>query len=177
MISPDVELVSGTPAYGAGGDPAVLVIGVGNLLMGDEGVGIHILRALEREGICQGARLLDGGTGGINLLECIALAPAVVMIDATRDGKPAGTITELQPDCVADLPRGLSAHDFGLRDLFAAAALLGQFPEIHLFTVSVETVQPMCLDLSPSVGAAVPAVVHGVQSLAYRLAVGSQARA
>lgn len=170
MIDSELALVSGTPPTSGAGETSVLVVGVGNLLMGDEGVGIHVLRVLENDGPLNGVRFLDGGTGGINLLECIALAPCVIMIDATRDGNPAGTITELMPESVADLPRDLSAHDFGLRDLFAAAALLGQFPEIHLFTISVETVRPMCLELSPPVAASVQWVVHAVQGLVYRLA-------
>lgn len=147
----------------------ILVIGIGNVLMGDEGVGIHILRALEAAGSLPGAELLDGGTGGINLLETVSNAAALVMIDATRDGQPSGTVSLLRPAVVADLPRGLSAHDFGLRDLFAAAALLGRFPEIHLYTISVETIRPMCLELSPEVSAAVPKVVKAIRERVSRL--------
>jgi hydrogenase maturation protease len=153
---------------GAAGD-RVLVLGVGNLLMGDEGVGIHILRTLEHEAVAPGVRLLDGGTGGVNLLTELDGADDVVLIDATRDGRPAGTITFLQPELVGDLPRGLGAHDFGLKDLFAAAALTGRLPRIHLFTLAVEEVRPMCTELSASVAAAVPEVVHTVRALAARL--------
>lgn len=151
------------------GEQAVLIVGVGNLLMGDEGVGIHVVKSLAPEDLPAGVGVLDGGTGGIVLLEAIARAPIVIMVDATRDGQPAGTITELSPERVADIPRGLSAHDFGLRDLFAAAALLGQFPTIRLFTISVEELQPMSLELSPCVAAAVPVVAHAVLALAGRL--------
>ena len=80
-----------------------------------------------------------------------------VVIDATRDGRPAGTLTLLRPTTVGALPQGLSSHDFGLKDLFAAAALLGAMPDVHLFTLSVETLHPMCLELSPPVAAALPA--------------------
>ena len=72
---------------GAAGD-RVLVLGVGNLLMGDEGVGIHILRTLEHERPLAGVRLLDGGTGGVNLLTEFDGADDIVLIDATRDGHP-----------------------------------------------------------------------------------------
>ena len=156
---------------GAKGDP-VLVLGVGNLLMGDEGVGIHVLRCLEFEPPVPGVRLLDGGTGGINLLTEFDGADDIVMIDATRDGQPAGTITFLQPEFVGELPRGLGAHDFGLKDLFAAAALTGRLPRIHLYTIAVEEVRPMCTELSAAVSAAVPEVVHTVRALAARLAIG-----
>ena len=157
---------------GAAGD-RVLVLGVGNLLMGDEGVGIHVLRQLEHEAPVAGVRLLDGGTGGVNLLTEFEGAREIVLIDATRDGRPAGTIAFLQPEFVGELPRGLGAHDFGLKDLFAAAALLGQLPRIHLYTIAVEEVRPMCTELSPAVAAAVPEVVYTVRALAARLAAGT----
>jgi hydrogenase maturation protease len=147
----------------------VLILAVGNLLMGDEGVGVHILRSLENETPVPGARLLDGGVAGINLLEDIQRARAVIMIDATRDRSPAGTVKLLRPATVGALPQGLSAHDFGLKDLFAAAALLGSMPDVHLFTISVETIKPMCLELSPPVAGAVPEVLHSVRALAARL--------
>ena len=163
---------SAGPAQGAAGD-RVLVLGVGNLLMGDEGVGIHVLRQLEHEQPVAGVRLLDGGTGGVNLLVEFDGALDIVLIDATRDGRPAGTISFLQPKLAGDLPRGLGAHDFGLKDLFAAAALIGRLPRIHLYTIAVEEVRPMCTELSPAVAAAVPEVVHTVRALAARLAAGN----
>ena len=143
----------------------ILVIGAGNLLMGDEGVGVHALRVLEERLAIPEVRLLDGGTGGINLLGELEGARWVVFIDATRDGQPEGTVSYLRPGRVADIPRGLSAHDFGVKDLFATAALLGQLPELHVFTISVETLKPMCMDLSERVASAIPAVLDRVTTL------------
>lgn len=150
--------------------PRVLMLGVGNWLMGDEGVGIHVVQHLEAQPPLFGVRVLDGGTGGINLLIEFEHVREIVMVDATRDGQPAGTLTLLHPQRVADLPRGLGAHDFGVKDLFAAAALLGQMPAIHLFTISVVEVKPMCTELSPPVAAVVPEVVAAMYALAARLA-------
>ncbi len=147
----------------------LLVLGVGNLLMGDEGVGVHVLRRLEREPRSPDVRLLDGGTGGINLLLEFDGVRDIVLIDATRDGQPAGTITFLQPRCTDELPRGLGAHDFGLKDLFAVAALLDRTPALHLFTISVEEIRPMCMELSPAVAEAVPEVAESVQALVRKL--------
>jgi hydrogenase maturation protease len=147
----------------------ILVMGVGNLLMGDEGAGVHALRWLEAEQPIAGVRLLDGGTGGAYLLGQFEGLRAVVLIDATRDGTPAGTVEYRRMNRVFDLPKGLSAHDFGLKDLFAAAALIGILPEIHLYTIAVETIHPMCTELSPEVAAAIPEVVHSVHALATRL--------
>ena len=126
----------------------VLVLGVGNVLMGDEGVGVHAIRQLETHAPIPGVRLLDGGTGGVNLLAEFDVVRAVILIDATRDGRPDGTITYLRPARISELPRGLGAHDFGLKDLFAACALIGRLPELHVYTVSVSTIHPMTTTLS-----------------------------
>jgi hydrogenase maturation protease len=148
----------------------VLVLGVGNLLMGDEGVGVHVLRTLEGGAPEAGVRLLDGGTGGVDLLGDLLQARVVILIDATRDGQPAGTITRLLPKTAGAVPLGLSAHDFGLKDLFAAATLVRAMPTVHLFTISVVTVNPMSFELSAPVAAAVPGVVQAVRALAADLA-------
>lgn len=153
-------------------EAGVLVLGVGNLLMGDEGVGVHTVRALEELGASTGVRVLDGGTGGANLLGEFERRRAIVLVDATRDGSAAGTVgyRYRRQQRIFDLPAGLSAHDFGLKDLFAAAALLDSLPEIHLFTIAVETVRPMCTELSPTVAEIVPGVVARIHALAQRLA-------
>jgi len=171
MITPHDPVASAALA-----DPAplpaarVLLLGVGNWLMGDEGVGIHVVNALDAQPPLCGVRLLDGGTGGIALLLEFDGVTDIVMVDATIDGQPAGTVTLLRPKRVADIPRGLGAHDFGVKDLFAASALLGTMPALHLFTISIEEVRPMCTDLSPAVAAAIPEVVQAMHTLAAHLA-------
>lgn len=170
----DAPLVGETGVTLPPADPAagVLVLGVGNLLMGDEGAGVHVLRALERQPAIPGVRLLDGGTGGANLLGEFTGRRAVVLVDATRDGTEAGSVRYRyrRHQRIFDLPGGLSAHDFGLKDLFAAAALLDSLPEIHLFTIAVESVRPMCTELSPEVAAVLPGVTGRIHAVARRLA-------
>ncbi|MDD2763663.1 MAG: hydrogenase maturation protease [Opitutaceae bacterium] len=143
----------------------VLILGVGNLLVGDEGVGVHAVRALEREAWPAEVQIVDGGTGGLHLLGLLRSHPRVVLIDATRDGAPAGTVRSFKARVPADFPPALGAHDLGLRDLFAAAALLGPLPEIDVITVSVAELKPMTLDLSPPVAAALPEVARLVREL------------
>jgi hydrogenase maturation protease len=170
----DTDLVGEAASPASRGDASapVLVLGVGNLLMGDEGVGVHAMRRMEAADPVPGVRLLDGGTGGAALLSEFDNVRAIVLIDATRDGSRAGATAYRyrRQWRVGDLPRGLSAHEFGLKDLFAASALIGSMPELHLITVAVETVRPMCTELSPEVEAAVPAVLDAARALASRLA-------
>jgi hydrogenase maturation protease len=148
----------------------VLVLGVGNLLMGDEGVGIHALRALETLPAIPGVRLLDGGTGGANLLSEFDGVDEVVLLDATFDRRPAGTVTYQRPMGALELPRGLGAHDFGLKDLFVAAELIGTLPKLHLYTISIAFARPMCTELSSHVKEAVSRLVAEVHRHSARLA-------
>jgi hydrogenase maturation protease len=120
---------------------------------------------LEGSFLGAGIDVVDGGTGGFHLLALLQDYPRVVMIDAAADGKPPGTVSVLKPRFANDFPKSLSAHDIGLKDLVEAAALLGGLPEIDLITVSVEGVQPMSLDLSPAVAAAMPEIERRVKEM------------
>jgi hydrogenase maturation protease len=142
-----------------------LVLGIGNVLMGDEGVGVHVVRRLEQEDLPAHVSVLDGGTGGFHLLAELASHDPVVMIDATIDGQPPGTVSVIEPRYASDFPRTLTAHDIGLRDLIVSATLLGQLPRVRLVTVSIADVQPMQMSLSAPVEGAVRRVVEQVWQL------------
>ncbi len=143
----------------------ILILGVGNWLLGDEGVGVHAVQALQAESLPEHVTLVDGGTGGFHLLSYFEQYDRIIMIDATMDERPAGTVSTLQPRFASDFPRSLSAHDIGLRDLIEAAALLRPLPPIDLITVSIAAVQPMIVDLSPEIAAALPAVTAEVKKV------------
>lgn len=143
--------------------PRTLVLGIGNLLMGDEGVGVRVVEALAREPWPADVTILDGGTGGFHLLEYLRDFDPVVMVDATMDGRPAGTVDIIRPRYASDFPRALTAHDIGLRDLVEAAQLTGTLPEIHLVTVSIAEIKSMELALSAAVAEAVPAACDAVR--------------
>jgi len=144
---------------------ATLVLGIGNLLMGDEGVGVHVVRAMEEAPPIPGVTVVDGGTGGFHLLEYFSAYDPVVLVDATMDGQPPGSVAVLQPRYASDFPRSLTAHDIGLRDLIEAAVLTGPLPRIWLVTVSIGEMQPMQTDMSSDVAAAIPRVVEAVERL------------
>ena len=148
---------------------STLVLGIGNLLMGDEGVGVHAVRLLEerfaKEGRPPGVAVVDGGTGGFHLLELLQDHDPVVLVDATMDGQPAGTVSLLEPRYPSDIPRTLTAHDIGLRDLVEAAALTGRLPRLLLVTVSIAEILPMVTTLSPPVASSLPSVLDRVRSL------------
>lgn len=143
----------------------LLILGIGNLLMGDEGVGVHAARVLQEQRLPAGVEVLDGGTGGFHLLTYLGQYPCVVVIDATLDDAEPGTVCVTRPRFLSDYPRSLGAHDIGLRDLLEAATLLGPLPVVRLITISIADPREATTELTPSVQAALPRVVHAVQQI------------
>lgn len=139
-----------------------LVLGIGNVLMGDEGVGVHVVREVRRRELPAGVTCLDGGTGSFQLLGPLAEARRVIMIDATIDGEAAGTVTRLQPRFSSDYPPTLTAHDIGLKDLLDTFQLLGGAPEVTLFTVSISPPPGLGLEMTAAVAVKVPEIAARV---------------
>ncbi|PSJ74063.1 hydrogenase maturation protease [Sphingobacteriales bacterium UPWRP_1] len=147
--------------------PSVLVMGIGNYLMGDEGVGVHLAQLLEKENLLpEGVDVLDGGTGGFHLLGYFEQYEVVILTDATLDiDRKPGSIRLLKPRFSSDFPRALSTHDIGLKDVVETLILLNQMPEIYLFAVSVNRVQQQCTTLSEPVQKAIPELVRQINGL------------
>jgi hydrogenase maturation protease len=146
----------------------ILVLGIGNILLNDEGVGIHVVSRLQQEGL-SGADVMDGGTGGFHLLGFIQSYRNVIIIDASLDEFPAGHVRVLHPRYAKDFPHQLSAHEIGLRDLLDAAFLLGNMPKIHLIAISIKDFQEMGLELTPDVEMAIPDAINHVKDLVHAL--------
>jgi hydrogenase maturation protease len=146
------------------GQQKPLVLGVGNLLMGDEGIGVVAIRQLEQKGFAESAELVDGGTSGFHLLGLFRNQQRLILIDAATDGKPVGTVSLIHPRYANDFPPTLTAHDIGLKDLIESAALLGYWPDVDLITVSIGGLSSMTLELSPAVAATLPLIEALVKS-------------
>ena len=138
----------------------LLVLGIGNVLMGDEGVGVHVVRHLERLGVPEGVELLDGGTGSFLLLEPMNRARRIILIDATLDDYPPGTVRRLTPRFSTDYPKTLTAHDIGLKDLLDTFYLLDHPVDVVLFAVSIAALQELSIDLSPGIADQVPDIAQ-----------------
>ena len=142
----------------------ILVLGIGNILLRDEGAGIHVVTSLEREGFTE-ADLMDGGTGGFHLLGYIQSYKTIIIIDASLDDFPAGNVRVLHPKYAKEFPRQLSAHEIGLKDLLDSAYLLGNMPQIHLVAISIKDFQEMGMELSDEVRKAIPVAMQSVKEL------------
>jgi hydrogenase maturation protease len=147
----------------------ILVLGVGNLLLRDEGVGVHVVRALGAEeggsaasspSLPSNVEVVDGATAGFGLVDILADRRKVIVIDAVQAAGEPGAVLRLTLDDV--LPSGtwpLSLHEIGFLEALAATARLGCAPgEVVIFGVRPAVVD-YGLELSPPVAAAVPRIV------------------
>ncbi len=141
-----------------------LILGVGNILLGDEGIGIRVVEALEnRFQFPEEVQILDGGTAGIELLRYIEGRDLLILIDAMRAGLAPGTVFKVEGEDVAKrFMTKISPHQIGLSDLLAAGILSDMVPQ-HITLYGIE---PECLAtgvlLSPVVEASVEKIITAV---------------
>lgn len=131
-----------------------LMLGVGNVLLSDEGVGVRVIEEfVNRYEIPEDVEVIDGGTLGLNLLYFLDNADRLLVVDALLGGEPPGSLYKFKGDQVKIYFRGkkLSAHDIGLQEVLSVAELIDKGPkEIVVIGVEPESLD-VSLDLSPSV--------------------------
>lgn len=162
----------------------LVVLGIGNVLLGDDGVGPVVVQELRgsdswdgsdsrdgaTSGLPPGTELVDGGTTGLALLPTVAACRALLVVDAVEVGDGPGTVHALTGRRIGDAYRPrLTAHQTGVSDLISVARLKGTLPE----PVALVGVQPESLafgaGLSPPVIAALPRVLAMARSWSWRL--------
>lgn len=138
-----------------------VVVGFGNLLMGDDGVGIHVVRELEARGVPDGVELVDGGVASLEVLATLPPAGEVVIVDALTGGGRPGDVYRLTPaDLVpAEGPPAFSLHEFTLVQSLVLLARLGPLPPMVIYGVEPATMEPG-MELSPPVAAAATKVAE-----------------
>jgi len=131
----------------------IMVLGVGNLLFTDEGVGIHAVKTLlERYEFSQNVSIEDGGVLGINLLGIISEADDLIVVDAIRNGGAPGTLYRLEGD---DIPKRIlaknSLHQVDLLEALTLCQALDKVPETVIVGVEPEDIETLSLELTPPV--------------------------
>lgn len=137
----------------------ILIMGAGNTIMADEGIGPRCLEELIRLfEFPANVTLLDVGTTGLGIIDDLREVDRVIILDAAQDtGHPAGTVLLLTPQELAANQVMHSAHDVRMVDVFTAASMMGiDFKSVVIIAVQVESLAAFVLELSESVAAAIP---------------------
>lgn len=142
-----------------------LVLGIGNLLMTDDALGVRIVQQLQKEfAFSSSVEVVDGGTLGLDLLPMLEDIDRLLIIDALEMDAEPGTVFRMEG---AEVPRVLatkvSIHQMGGQDLLALAELRGHLPQELVIIGAQAAVVEMGLEFSPPMAAAVPEVLDSVR--------------
>jgi hydrogenase maturation protease len=143
---------------------SLLVLGLGNVLLQDDGIGgAAISLLLDRFTVPAGVRVFDGGTLGLSLLPYLEMADAVILVDAVRADAAPGSVVRLDGDDVAPaVATRLSPHQVGVADLLDGARWLGRYPGRVVLLGLVPASMDLAVGLSPLVHASLPALVDRI---------------
>ncbi|MBI1905297.1 MAG: HyaD/HybD family hydrogenase maturation endopeptidase [Rhodocyclales bacterium] len=141
-----------------------VLLGVGNILLTDEGVGVRAIERFERQfELPDNVTVLDGGTSAMEMLDDLEDLDLLVVVDCVRVGKAPATVVVLTEDEVpAFFRQRLSPHQVGLSDVFATMLLVGRAPRA-IVVIGVQPVEiGLSMELTPQVEAAMPTVLDAI---------------
>jgi hydrogenase maturation protease len=128
---------------------SILILGIGNLLLGDEGVGIHVVRQLQRMPLPPEVEVIDGGTGGFELLAHCRGREKVIIVDAIDITAQPGAVFRFAPEELPETWRpAFSAHEGGLHELLHFCKTLVPPPQVIIYGVAPQETQRMGTQLS-----------------------------
>jgi len=138
----------------------IVILGVGNLLLSDEGVGVHVANELMKMELPPGVSVVEGGTDGFRLLNVITGADRLIVIDAVRGGAAPGSIYRFDIDDVRNCPSGFktSVHQIGILEVIDLSGLIGKTPRTTVIGVEPKSLV-MSMELSPEIKAKIPRII------------------
>jgi hydrogenase maturation protease len=143
----------------------IVIVGVGNILLKDEGIGVHVVRALQEMSLASPDRdveVIDGGTSPA-ALDRAEVADRLIIVDAARGGGEPGTIYRFRPGDVSEEPKLLtSLHDLGILDTLRIMESVGKLPQ-ETIIIAVEPAEvDWGLELTPTLKEKLPDIVRRV---------------
>ena len=145
---------------------STVVIGLGNVILSDDGLGVHAVRRLrERQAIAKDVELIEGGTAGLLLLPSLADARRAIVVDAIDVGGVPGTLTRLDGrDWMSAFSIRMTPHEVALEDLLGAAQLTGAWPDELVLLGAQPASIALGTEPTRAVAAAIDALVNAIVS-------------
>lgn len=142
----------------------ILILGVGNLLLSDEGVGVHVAQKMMAMDLPPEVQVVEGGTDGFGLVNVIVQADRMILIDAVKGGGQPGSVYRFEiEDCppYPDLFK-TSVHQISILEVINLSSLIGSTPQTTIIGVEPACVE-MGMQLSPQIEAKIPKVIQMIQ--------------
>jgi hydrogenase maturation protease len=139
----------------------IVILGVGNVLLSDEGVGVHVANEMIKMELPANVSVVEGGTDGFRLLNVITEADRLIVVDAVKGGDKPGTIYRFDINDVKNSPSGFktSVHQIGILEVIDLSGLIGKTPHTTVIGVEPKSLE-MSLELSPEIKDKVPRVIE-----------------
>lgn len=143
--------------------PKIMVMGVGNVLFSDEGLGVRFLDELAKNPLPENVEILEGGTAGLELIASIQEVDFLIIVDSINAQAEPGAIFRFQPEDMRVFPEKfeVSFHQIGLLDMLTAANLIGKAPKTLIFGVQPKSLE-WEMELSPEIKALFPRLTEFV---------------
>jgi len=148
---------------GGGNTPPlnVLILGVGNLLMTDDGFGVHVINELRKYPFPPNVNLIEAGIVSHQLLPEFHAADFLIFIDAVEAGDTPGSIFRFRPEDMRFMTNiKASLHDMSLMDVLNMTELTGHRPETIIIAVQPKDVKTVCMELNDEIKAVIPRVIE-----------------
>ena len=118
-----------------------IIIGIGNILLQDDGVGIRVIEQLENEILPSTIELVDGGTSTLDTLGFFLDYKKVIIVDCLKAGLEPGTIYKIRPEDIKDYKKeNLSIHDVQILEVVKMANMMDKYPEVIIFGIEPEKI-------------------------------------
>jgi hydrogenase maturation protease len=138
----------------------VLILGVGNLLLSDDGFGVHVVNALREIPLPPNVTLIEAGIVSHQLIPEFHAADLLIFIDAVEAGDTPGSIFRFRPEDMQFMSQlKVSLHDMSLIDVLHMTALTGERPETIIIAVQPKDVKTCSMELNDEVKAVIPKVI------------------
>ena len=145
------------------GSKKTLILGLGNILLGDEGVGVRVAEQLLSQSLPYGIEVIDGGTAGYELINLFEGREKVIIVDAVKTDDKPGSIYKMDLSVIQDdttIP--LSLHQIGLKNVFKMASLMDINPEVTLVGIVPKDYQTYKIGLSREAEQAIPLAIETI---------------
>lgn len=139
----------------------IVVLGVGNLLLSDEGIGVHVVNKLMEMALPPEVEVIEGGIYGLGLMNVVMGAERLIVIDAVRGGGPPGSIYQFNIEELTTYPDvyKMSVHEVSILEVIRLSGLVGRTPKTTVIGVEPKSLETG-MELSPEIQAKVPRIIE-----------------
>ena len=142
----------------------ILILGVGNLLLSDEGFGVHVAQRMTEMEFPPQVEVVEGGTDGFGLMSLVLQADRLILIDAVKGGGPPGSVYRFDIEDCPPFPDTFktSVHQISILEVINLSSLIGSPPRTTVIGVEPKSME-MGMELSPEIKAKIPKVIQLVE--------------